>query len=320
MQSIIRDPRISDLRPVTARTRTGQTGLRHDGLGLSGRTGTVRDGASDSRDPPAVRTGTGPSRPVRSLALHTGEWLPTLSVKATGVPVHNRHKTGGVVRRAMRYAELTLRASGGFHPADHAILESDALERVAISQFSHLDDGTVVLLYQLRGDPGPAEAVLDADPDVLGYGLSQTGTEVHARVHLAPNTVVETLTRLPRRYPLVVEVPVDCLRNGGLRAGVVGERETFAVAVETIPASVTVELASIRPYDPGTGRPAAALTARQQEILDAALAAGYYEVPRRTTHEEIAADLDIAPATVGEHLRKIESRVLTRVAGGVDTI
>ncbi|ERH10820.1 MAG: putative DNA binding protein [halophilic archaeon J07HX64] len=219
----------------------------------------------------------------------------------------------------MRYAELTLRASGGFHPADHAIAEAGELERVAISQFSHLDDGTVVLLYQLRGDPGPAEAVLDADPDVLGYGLSQAGAEVHAHVHLAPNAIIRTLTRLPQRYPLVVELPVECLRDGGLRASVVGERETFAVAVETIPETVTVELASIRSYDPGTDRPAAALTARQREILDAALAAGYYDVPRRTTHTEIAAELDIAPATVGEHLRKIESRVLTRVTGGVDT-
>jgi predicted DNA binding protein len=50
-----------------------------------------------------------------------------------------------------------------------------------------------------------------------------------------------------------------------------------------------------------------------------ALATCCDEVPRRTTHEEIAADLDIAPATVGKQLRKIESRVLTRVAGGVDT-
>ncbi len=318
MQLVVRDPLISHLRPVITRTRRDRRPHDTTDWDSPNRTGTVRDGAGDSRDPPAMRVGTGLSR-ARSLALHTGEWVSTLSVRVTGVPVHNRHKMGVVVRRAMRYAELILRASSGFHPADRAILESDALERVAISQFSHLDDRTVVLLYQLRGDPGLAEAVLDADPDVLGHGLSQTGTEVHARVHLAPNTVVETLTRLPRRYPLVVEVPVDCLGNGGLRAGVVGERETFAVAVETIPASVTVELASTRPYDPGTGRPAAVLTARQQEILDTALAAGYYEVPRRMTHEEIAADLNITLATVGEHLRKIESRVLTRVAGGVDT-
>lgn len=214
----------------------------------------------------------------------------------------------------MRYAELTLRPSGGFHPADRAIAAVEGVERVAISQFSRLQDGTVVLLYQLRGDLAPVESVLEADPDVLDSGLTRTGTEIHAYVHLTPNGTVDVLTGLPQQYPLVVELPVECLPEGGLRAGVVGERETFAAALDVVPETVSVELASIRPYDPETGRPAALLTARQQEVLDAAAAAGYYDVPRKATYADVAAQLDIAPVTVGEHLRKIEARVLTRVA------
>lgn len=66
----------------------------------------------------------------------------------------------------MCHAALTLHASGGFHPAHHATVEAGELGRVAIPQFSHLDGGPVVLLDQLRGNP--AEAVLDADLDVLG--------------------------------------------------------------------------------------------------------------------------------------------------------
>jgi DNA-binding CsgD family transcriptional regulator len=218
----------------------------------------------------------------------------------------------------MRYAELTLHPSSGFHPADRAIAEAAGIERVAISQFSRLQNGSVVLLYELRGDPDPAESVLDADPDVLAYGLSQAGTEVHAYVHLTPNGTVDVLTHLPQQYPLVVELPVECLPDGSLRASVVGERETFADALDGVPESVSVELASIRPYDPRAGRPVASLTARQQELLDAAVAAGYYDVPREATYADIAAQLDIAAATVGEHLRKIEAHVLTQVAGGPD--
>lgn len=219
----------------------------------------------------------------------------------------------------MRYAELVLRPPGGFHPADRTIAETGGIERVAISQFSRLEDGSVVLLYQLRGDPGPVESVLDADDDVLTYGLSQADTEVHAFVHLTPNGTVDVLTGLPQQYPLVVTLPVECLPDGGLRAGVVGDRETFAAALEAVPDAVTVELATIRPYDPRAGRPVASLTARQQEVLDAAVAAGYYDVSRNVTYADIAAQLDIAPVTVGEHLRKIEARVLTRVAGPPDS-
>ena len=38
---------------------------------------------------------------------------------------------------------------------------------------------------------------------------------------------------------------------------------------------------------------------------------GYYEIPRRATHEDIADELGCAPSTVDEHLRKAESRILT---------
>ena len=59
---------------------------------------------------------------------------------------------------------------------------------------------------------------------------------------------------------------------------------------------------------------------RCRTYLDlSAFAACCDEVLRRITHEEIAADHDITPTTVGKQLRKIESRVLTRVAGGVNT-
>jgi predicted DNA binding protein len=51
------------------------------------------------------------------------------------------------------------------------------------------------------------------------------------------------------------------------------------------------------------------LTTRQQEILQVAVEAGYYSNPRGATHEDIANTIGIAPTTVGDHLREIESKV-----------
>lgn len=53
------------------------------------------------------------------------------------------------------------------------------------------------------------------------------------------------------------------------------------------------------------------LTDRQYEIIEHALAAGYFEWPREATSEELAAELDISRATLLEHLRKAESKLLT---------
>lgn len=53
------------------------------------------------------------------------------------------------------------------------------------------------------------------------------------------------------------------------------------------------------------------LTERQQEVLSAAHSAGYYEWPRERTAEELAVELDISPATLHEHLRTAEQKLIS---------
>ncbi len=52
------------------------------------------------------------------------------------------------------------------------------------------------------------------------------------------------------------------------------------------------------------------LTDRQQEALEAAYRAGYYDWPRDSTAEDVAETLDIAAPTLHAHLRKAEGSVL----------
>ncbi|WP_336022411.1 bacterio-opsin activator domain-containing protein [Halobellus salinisoli] len=52
------------------------------------------------------------------------------------------------------------------------------------------------------------------------------------------------------------------------------------------------------------------LTARQQEVIEAALASGYFEWPRGSTAEEVADSLGIAAPTFHEHLRSGERKLI----------
>lgn len=52
------------------------------------------------------------------------------------------------------------------------------------------------------------------------------------------------------------------------------------------------------------------LTGRQQEVIQAALDAGYFEWPRQITSDELAEELGITRATCLEHLRKAESKLI----------
>lgn len=47
--------------------------------------------------------------------------------------------------------------------------------------------------------------------------------------------------------------------------------------------------------------------------IQAALSLGYYEVPRTASHEDVAEELDCAPSTAAEHLRKAEATVIETV-------
>lgn len=52
------------------------------------------------------------------------------------------------------------------------------------------------------------------------------------------------------------------------------------------------------------------VTPRRREVLNKALAAGYFDMPRGTTLQEIADDLGIAKTTASQHLRKAEKGIM----------
>lgn len=58
-----------------------------------------------------------------------------------------------------------------------------------------------------------------------------------------------------------------------------------------------------------------ALTERQLIVLQKAIAEGYYDSPRRTSTEALAATFGVTRSTLEEHLRKAERRVLEGFAG-----
>ncbi|MFC6763818.1 helix-turn-helix domain-containing protein [Natrinema soli] len=184
-----------------------------------------------------------------------------------------------------------------------------AVKGEAIHYINLLDDGTGVALYQLRGDLKQSTEVLEADPEVLSVERSEA-SEGLVYLHFRANALMTDLLSIFRRYEIVVDWPMEYTAQGGLRVTMIGEDKKIREAITEIPDEIRITLEAIGEYHPDMRQLASLLTDRQQELLELAINEGYYEMPRRATLRDLAERANISAGTVGEHLRKIESKVI----------
>lgn len=215
----------------------------------------------------------------------------------------------------MRYVKIVLVPEDTDpHPAAHPLWEDPDLRREAILYLNLLADGTAVTLSRVRGDCDRLVEMLDSTDAILRYDVTEQNRALHAYIHFEPNETARGLLELTQRHELVVDTPIEYGPDGSLRVAVIGDDDTVQRAIDEVPETIRVELQQLSDYNPELRELASLLTERQQEILDAAVRVGYYEVPRQATHKDIAAELELSTTTVGEHLRKIETRVLGEIA------
>lgn len=215
----------------------------------------------------------------------------------------------------MRFVTFRIEpGSRSLHPLDDALADEPGISRTALHHFNVLADGTVVTLLEFEGDRERLEATVD-HPDLLWRDVSEGehGDTFYVYSRVRANETMRGLFAILEDHELVLDPPMEFTRDGGLVVTAVGEFETFREAIEAVPEGVDLRLETTGEYRPDAGRLYSLLTDRQRETLRAAVAVGYYEVPRRATYEDVADELGIAAGTVGEHLRKIEATVLQEV-------
>jgi predicted DNA binding protein len=97
---------------------------------------------------------------------------------------------------------------------------------------------------------------------------------------------------------------------------VIGNQESLKSFIEGIKKiGIIVKTSFVKPIYQGNTL-LSCLTKKQKEVLIRAKNLGYYKYPRKINSEQLAKNLGLGRATVVEHIRKAENRIMTHVLTG----
>jgi len=217
----------------------------------------------------------------------------------------------------MRYMTIrTIPAEGkALHPIGEELAEEPAVTRSKLHKVEVLDEKRGVMLSEERGDLDRYREALDRCEYVYEYTVVENEGWWYSYIIFEPTDVTHQLMETRYETEIMIQMPIEIEADGSMVGTLVGPEESFGQLPRADSDAFDLEVVETGTYHPDLDDLYLSLTERQREVLDVAVEVGYYENPRGATHRDIADAVDASPGTVGEHLRKIESRVFDQLVG-----
>ncbi|MEF8825598.1 MAG: bacterio-opsin activator domain-containing protein, partial [Halapricum sp.] len=175
-------------------------------------------------------------------------------------------------------------------------------------------DGSLLLLFDVEGEPDDAVEIAEDDPAVTDVTVLASNGESTIEVAVDSPDFVEALSEYGGQIN-TIDVDANAVE---LRFRVATEQNGRAIIDELEDNYGNVELVayheSEQPGQTRQGFRAAVeeeLTGRQLTALQKAYLSGFFEWPRRSDGDQLAASMDVVPSTFYQHLRAAEKKLLT---------
>jgi hypothetical protein len=219
--------------------------------------------------------------------------------------------------KTVRYASVVVVwDDGALHPLETSLASCPEVALEATYQINTFGE-RVAGLNEFSGNLGRLETLLSDADSVFEYEISrETGL---AYLEYRASSSMHRLFEILSTHPLVLVPPLEYTRqhgNRGVRVTLVGTAGALGALSTDIPQDIEMYPERVGEYEPQEPGVRTLLTDRQQTVFEVAVDRGYYEVPRETTHEQIANEVGKSVATVAEQLQRIESNLLPRYLGG----
>lgn len=219
----------------------------------------------------------------------------------------------------MRYVTYVLAPQRGHFDRGEQLLRDRGVALNTIQDIDSLADGTIVTRREIRGDRAEITRALEhPDANVIEYSLFDVDGTTVLQMQYEPSDLMRTLLEVHDRHAVLLDYPMEYTgpNNSHLRVSQIGAEAELQSLIEGTRSVVDVEIERLGSYDPSDGDHRVDLTDRQKEVLAVAIEEGYYQEPREVTYQDIADRLECSAGTVGQHLRRIESRLMATVVTG----
>ncbi len=212
----------------------------------------------------------------------------------------------------MKTVRLTLQHTAEtVHPMHRFVADSDAFDAYRMVHGSFSDDDEHAFIFHVVGDADRYETALAEFGGVTKYELTRLNDRAFSvYVRDVPDDVGTQLIDTFSQGSLVPLPPLEYRSDWSVRFSIVGESDDLQRALTDAPDGIDAIVEQVGEYD-GSDAVTSRLTPRQREAVRVVRELGYFDVPRSAGVDDVAAELDCAPGTAAEHLRKAEQRVMT---------
>ncbi|MBZ6494162.1 helix-turn-helix domain-containing protein [Natrinema longum] len=194
------------------------------------------------------------------------------------------------------------------HPLHRRLVSSDDVSRAELLMWGPM--GTVTTLLWCDGGRDAVADLLSAVGSITTTAFVDGSDGTYAFVHQTEYEFADAVLDLVSDSRIVFLPPVTFRDTGTVQFEAVGESDALTGFYTELTDLVEGTIDRVHEFD---RRPAStAVTDRQQTALEAAVAVGYYDVPRSGTVEDVADELGCAGSTAGELLRKAEAELVAR--------
>lgn len=119
----------------------------------------------------------------------------------------------------------------------------------------------------------------------------------------------KTMVTAVARAGMILRRPL-VYRSNRSHGHVVGKPAPVQAMFDEVSGGIDVQITTIGQFPCAAEDRSRQLTNRQREVIETAVAMGYYEQPRQITHQDIADELRCGLSTVTEHLQKAEDKLV----------